>query len=92
MAEYRNGHLPEALLALNRAQSAYNLNCSGTARAFAAMAQWDSGRAEEARRLVKEAEDLFQQVRDGNQGDLGPWWHPVATFEISLAEAREHVR
>jgi tetratricopeptide (TPR) repeat protein len=92
MAEYRNGNLPDALLALGRAQSAYNLNCSGIARAFAAMAQWDSDRPEEARRLVKEAEDFFQQVRDGHQGDLGPWWHPVATFEISLAETREHVR
>jgi hypothetical protein len=92
MAEYRNGHFAEALAALEVARGAFNLNCAGTANAFAALAEWQLGHKEAAKRHLQAAEAALKQVVDGSHGDLGNYWTATATLEIALNEARSRVR
>lgn len=92
MAEYGNGHFDEALAALEAAQEAFNLICTGAANAFPAMANWQLGQQAEARHRLEAAEAIFRQVMDGSDGDLGSRWNDTAIFQIALTEARSVVR
>jgi len=91
MAEYRAGSYSEAINRLEGACDAYNLNCAGTAAAFAAMAAQQSGLEGQAATFLGEANHALQQLMDSNAEDLGPAWHDTAILQIALREARATV-
>jgi tetratricopeptide (TPR) repeat protein len=92
VAEHRSGRAEMALAALKRAEDAYNLSCSGTAHALAALANRDLSMEDKAREHLATAEAAFQELLDGNRTGLGPAWHDAAIFEVFLREARDKVK
>jgi len=91
MAEYRARNFDEALEVLERATGAFNLNCSGTAAAFGAMAAQRLEMGEQAVRLLGEAEEAHRRLMERNADDLGPSWHDTAILQIALQEAHATV-
>jgi hypothetical protein len=86
MVEYRSSRFGAARSALRSALGAFNLNCSGTANAFAAMTESQLGHSEAAETHLGAAEGSYQQVTGG--GDWGRRWSDRAVFMIALEEAR----
>jgi serine/threonine protein kinase len=92
VAEHRSGHAEMALATLKKAEDAYNLSCSGTAHALAALANGDLSRKDKAREHLATAEAAHQKLLDGNRSGLGPDWYDVAILEVFLHEARDKVK
>jgi tetratricopeptide (TPR) repeat protein len=86
---YAVGRYQEALPRLVEATESQNHDCATSAKAYAALAAWKLGRADEARKWRDDAEaNLRIRVEAGN-GVLDPvWWH-MAAVDLALQEARQ---
>ena len=88
MIWYREGKFAEALKALERITDDLTFVLGTSAKTFAAMANWNLGKQDEARRLLKAADERFNTtVIIPGEGMYQPWFASSIVMEMLIKEA-----
>jgi hypothetical protein len=91
LAEYRQGHFPEAAAQAAKALAAseQNASCQAQACAVLALAQQQLKQAEMARTTLANGQKILQsKLPNVQSGDLGPLWEQDIAAHLLIQEAQ----
>lgn len=89
IAEAHSGNTQEALSALAKARTAFNLNCAGVAFASSAALLVRRGDAADAQQYLAKAGELHQRILAEHPNSLSQHWHETVRLELALTRTHE---
>jgi tetratricopeptide (TPR) repeat protein len=92
IAQLQAGSVEEATTELSRAQNAFNLHCRCVAFAFAAQANFQRGRNDQATALLDAAESILSEAQANQPGDLGRLWFEMGLSELAVQQTRRFLQ